>query len=78
VSKPSPRSPAKPEPDKTPPRERVEDTEDEVDEAVEESFPASDPPSWTPTHSGTPGPTERQDKGIGKKVPQRNEAAKTR
>jgi len=46
----------------TPEVETEEETEKRIDVNNEDSFPASDPPSWSPTVTGPPPKKPREEK----------------
>ena len=56
------------------PTESPRTPDEEIDEASEESFPASDPPSWDPIHPG--GPDTHEGTPNTDREPRRDEAGR--
>jgi hypothetical protein len=47
--------------EKKPNKQQAETAADDVEEASEESFPASDPPAWGPIRSGPPSERDEDE-----------------
>jgi hypothetical protein len=62
---------------KRPTKPEAEEVIDEVEEAGDESFPSSDPPSWTPTHAGRPAPPSGDRPGPDQKRARRPTSGRT-
>ena len=56
----NPKDLGNPDPSRDTTDQREASPVDPVQEASEESFPASDPPSWEPLHSGSPAKQEQK------------------